>query len=116
MASGTTPSPSGASGLHGFLDEEWLTPMQIAQKLGYSTAKPIRRAILSGELKASRSPCRRKLIVAESEVLRWLRRDLAFEPAVQPTRPARAEPQRLTRRRRSTLPRLSYDATHRPSA
>jgi hypothetical protein len=102
----------------GFLDEEWLTPIQIARKLGYSTAKPIRKAILSGELKASRSPCRRKLIVAESEVLRWLRRDLAFEPAVQPAAaPAIAEPQRLTRgRRRSTLPRLSYDATNRPSA
>ena len=117
MASGATPSRPAASAPHGFLDEEWLTPMEIARKLGYSTAKPIRKAILSGELKASRSPCRRKLLVAESEVLRWLRRDLAFEPAVQPTGSARAEPQRLTRgRRRSTLPRLSYDATNRPSA
>jgi hypothetical protein len=116
MASGATASPSGPSDSHGFLDEEWLTPMQIARKLGYSTAKPIRKAILSGELKASRSPCRRKLLVTESEVLRWLRRDLAFEPTVQPAGPIRAERQRLTRgRRRSTLPRLSYDVTDRPS-
>ena len=117
MASGATPSRPATSAAHGFLDEEWLTPMEIARKLGYSTAKPIRKAILSGELKASRSPCRRKLLVAESEVLRWLRRDLAFEPAVQPPGPARAETERPTRgRRRSALPRLSYDATNRRSA
>ena len=116
MGLGASQSRSQASTSHGFLDEEWLTPIQIARKLGYSTAKPIRKAILSGELKASRAPCRRKLIVAESEVLRWLRRDLAFEPAVHPPGPAPADLQRLTRRRRrSTLPRLSYDVTNRPS-
>src|SRR5580765_8370409 len=117
MGAGATPSPSGARGSRGFLDEEWLTPIQIARKLGYSTAKPIRKAILSGELKASRSPCRRKLIVAESEVLRWLGKDLAFEPVIQPAGTPRPARQRPTRgRRRSALPRLSYDATDRPSA
>ena len=46
-----------------FSDEEWLTPMQIARKLGYATDKPVRNAIKRGELKASYAPCRRKLIV-----------------------------------------------------
>jgi hypothetical protein len=113
MASGTTPSRPAASAPHGFLDEEWLTPMQIARKLGYSTAKPIRKAILSGQLKASRSPCRRKLIVAESEVLRWLRLDLAFEPAAPPSRSTSESEHPSKRRRRSTVPRLSYDAADR---
>ena len=50
----------------GFLDEVWLTPLQIARGFGYATDKPIRKAIMRGELKATHSPCRRKLLVAES--------------------------------------------------
>jgi hypothetical protein len=99
----------------GFLDEEWLTPIQIARKFGYATDKPIRRAIMSGELKAARAPCRRKLIVAESEVLRWIGCDLLYEPnvvdAAVPMTPVAPSPRR--RRRRSSVPRLDYDPTAR---
>src|ERR671925_1982573 len=65
-----------------FSDEEWLTPMQIARKLGYATDKPVRNAIKRGELKATHAPCRRKLIVAESEVLRWIDDDLVYRPMI----------------------------------
>ena len=51
---------------HGFLDETWLTPIQIARVFGYSTDKPIRKAIMRGELKATRAPCGRRLLVPES--------------------------------------------------
>lgn len=99
----------------GFLDEEWLTPIQIARKFGYATDKPIRKAINSGELKAARAPCRRKLIVAESEVLRWIGRDLVYEPnrsdAAAPVTPAATSPRR--RPHRSSVPRLNYDPTAR---
>ena len=96
----------------GFLDEEWLTPIQIARKFGYATDKPIRKAIKSGELKAARAPCRRKLIVAESEVLRWINRDLAYEPIrVDPAASVTPSNQRSQRRRprRSAVPHLAYD-------
>ena len=99
----------------GFLEEEWLTPIQIARKFGYATDKPIRKAINSGELKAARAPCRRKLIVAESEVLRWIGCDLVYEPnvvdAAAPMTPAATSPRR--RPRRSSVPRLDYDPTAR---
>ncbi len=93
----------------GFLDEQWLTPLQIARKFGYSTDKPIRKAIMSGELKATRSPCRRKLIVAESEVRRWISLDLAFEPASKIPSRASSRPAAPVRRH-STMPRLEYNA------
>jgi hypothetical protein len=98
-----------------FWDEEWLTPMEIARKLGYTTDKPIRNAIKRGELKASHAPCRRKLIVAESEVLRWIDDDLAYEPVVLDSRPPHpAAPSRNGRiRRRRELPTLDYDARRR---
>jgi hypothetical protein len=83
--------------------------MQIAQKLGYATDKPVRNAIKRGELKASYAPCRRKLIIAESEVLRWIDDDLAYEPVIlnpgSPSAPARNG---HTRRRRG-MPTLDYD-------
>ncbi len=86
-ATGAHPAPGSGSRLPrsdrrgGFLDEEWLTPIQIAHKFGYATDKPVRKAIMRGELRATRAPCRRKLVVAESEVLRWIDGDLAYEPA-----------------------------------
>jgi hypothetical protein len=92
-----------------FLDEEWFTPIQIARKFGYATDKPIRRAIMRGELKAMRAPCRRKLLVAESEIQRWVHHVLAFEP--EPVRHGVGEPPmgRSGRRaRRHSMPRLSY--------
>lgn len=113
---GTYPTGNGfrlSVGAHrgSFLDEEWLTPIQIAHKFGYATDKPIRKAIMRGELKATRAPCRRKLVVAESEVLRWIDRDLAYEPA------AVAEGQSVNgllspkpRNRRRALPTLSYES------
>ena len=105
-SSAIDPSPRG------FLDEEWLTPIQIARKFGYATDKPIRRAIKCGELRATRAPCRRKLVVAESEVLRWIDRDLAYDPGTphedKTSLPAK-EP--AGRSRRSAMPRLRYDAS-----
>lgn len=96
-----------------FTEEEWLTPMQIARKLGYSTDKPIRNAIRSGELKASHAPCRRKLIVAESEVLRWIDEDLAYEPMIlQLESPAASPPRKATTRTAGRMPALRYDPTH----
>jgi hypothetical protein len=95
---------------HGFSDEEWLTPMQIARKLGYATDKPVRNAIKRGELKASHAPCRRKLIVAESEVLRWIDGDLAYEPVIlDPKPPPSVVPSLNGRTRRRQMPRLDYD-------
>ena len=85
--------------------------MQIARQFGYATDKPIRKAIMSGELKATRSPCRRKLVVAESEVLRWITLDLAFEPDPADTPAPSASSRRVgPARRRAALPRLNYDA------
>jgi hypothetical protein len=107
----------GSGATPGFLDEEWLTPIQIARKFGYATDKPIRRAIMRGELKATRAPCRRKLLVAESEVLRWVDQALAFDP--EPVRlEAGASPagRRGRETRRRSMPRLSYDTSRPPSA
>ena len=100
---------------HRFTDEEWLTPMQIARKLGYSTDKPIRSAIKKGELKASHAPCRRKLIVAESEVLRWIDEDLAYQPVTpQPESVAPAAPSpNGNSRPRGRMPTLHYDPPER---
>jgi hypothetical protein len=93
-----------------FSDEEWLTPMQIARKLGYATDKPVRNAIKRGELKATHAPCRRKLIVAESEVLRWIDIDLAYEPAILDAEPPPSLAPALKghARRRRQLPTLDY--------
>ncbi len=98
-----------------FAEEEWLTPMQIARKLGYSTDKPIRKAIKTGELKASHAPCRRKLIVAESEVLRWIVDDLAYEPAIRNPEPQESagRTRKGPMRRRRQLPTLDYDPSRR---
>jgi hypothetical protein len=98
-----------------FTDEEWLTPMQIARKLGYATDKPIRNAIKKGELKANRAPCRRKLIVAESEVLRWIDEDLAYEPVTsQAESPApSSSPVSANPRRSGRMPTLRYDPSER---
>lgn len=101
----------------GFLDEEWLTPIQIAHKFGYATDKPIRKAIMRGELKATRAPCRRKLVVAESEVLRWIDGDLAYEPAAgteEPSATVLRSPN--TRSPRRAMPTLSYEAERGSSA
>ena len=64
-----------------------------------------------GELKASHAPCRRKLIVAESEVLRWIDDDLAYEPVIlDPEPPPSVVPSLNGRtRRRRQMPRLDYD-------
>lgn len=113
-AAGGGNGPSGAS--LAFLDEEWLTPLQIARKFGYATDKPIRRAIMRGELKATQAPCRRKLLVAESEVQRWVHHVLAFEP--EPARQGGGVPpmgRRGSRARRHPMPRLSYDPSRAPS-
>jgi hypothetical protein len=103
---------------HPFLDETWLTPIQIARKFGYATDKPIRKAIMRGELKATRAPCRRKLLVAESEVVRWTEAALAFEPELRRSEPSALPAEEVGRRRtvRSDMPRLSYEAGRRPSA
>jgi len=101
--------PPVPDGRH-FSDEEWLTPMQIARKLGYVTDKPVRNAIKRGELKASHAPCRRKLIVAESEVLRWIDDDLAYEPVIlEPQMPPSVVPPLNGRTRRRHMPTLDYD-------
>ena len=84
--------------------------MQIARKLGYATDKPIRNAIKRGELRASHAPCRRKLIVAESEVLRWIDDDLAYEPMVpapEPSPPTNSS--HNGRARLSQMPTRDYD-------
>jgi hypothetical protein len=96
-----------------FSDEEWLTPIQIARKLGYATDKPVRNAIKRGELKASYAPCRRKLIVAESEVLRWIDDDLAYEPVILKPEPPPAPALNGRTRRRRELPTLDYDPRRR---
>lgn len=98
----------------GFLDEKWLTPIQVARKFGYATDKPIRKAIVRGELKATQTPCRRKLVVAESEVQRWIDGDLAYEPRIIDSKPAVIAVRSPSRRsRRSAMPSLSYDATRK---
>ena len=107
---GTLNAPR-RDGRHSFTDEEWLTPMQIARKLGYATDKPIRNAIKRGELKASHAPCRRKLIIAESEVLRWIDEDLAFQPlTAEVDRPTAPTPRvTLHTRRAARMPTLRYE-------
>jgi hypothetical protein len=92
--------------------------MQIAHKLGYATDKPIRNAIKRGELKASHAPCRRKLIVAESEVLRWIDEDLAYVPMTsKPERLAVASPPPNPHTRRArTVPTLRYEPRERDQA
>ena len=84
--------------------------MQIARKLGYTTDKPVRNAIRRGELKAIHAPCRRKLIVAESEVLRWIENDLAYEPVILDPQPPPSVAPALAghARRRRQLPTLDY--------
>jgi hypothetical protein len=99
-----------------FLDEVWMTPLQIARRFGYATDKPVRKAIMRGELKAARGPCGRKLLVAESEVLRWIDTALAFEPGVATSERSSAPTKPPRQRRRLGTPRLSYDASRRPSA
>jgi len=117
-AAGATEDSGGADGSltprrdrrRRFWDEEWLTPMQIARKFGYATDKPIRNAIKRGELKASHAPCRRKLVVAESEVLRWIDGDLAYEPViVEPVPSARIARPPSPRPRRHSMPTLNYN-------
>jgi hypothetical protein len=110
-----TSGPSRRDVERRFTDEEWLTPMQIARRLGYATDKPVRNAIKRGELRASHAPCRRKLIVAESEVLRWIDEDLAYEPMIsQPESRARADPPRNGHSRPSgRMPSLRYDPLER---
>ena len=110
-----TSGPSRRDVERRFTDEEWLTPMQIARKLGYATDKPVRNAIKNGELRASHAPCRRKLIVAESEVLRWIDEDLAYAPLTSPAEPpAPADPSRNGHSRRSRrVPSLRYDPSER---
>lgn len=99
-----------------FLDEVWLTPLQIARQFGYTTDKPVRKAIMRGELRATRAPCGRKLVVAESEVLRWVRSTLAFEPFVASSQePSRRPSPRTHNGRRTAMPRLSYEALRVPS-
>jgi hypothetical protein len=101
--------PAPHDGRRRFSAEEWLTPMQIARKLGYATDKPVRNAIKRGELKASYAPCRRKLIVAESEVLRWIDDDLAYEPVIRDPEPPRSVAAALKAHpRRRQLPTLDY--------
>lgn len=83
--------------------------MQIARKLGYTTDKPVRTAIKRGELKAIHAPCRRKLIVAESEVLRWIDNDLAYKPVILDSEPPPSVAPALTGHpRRRQLPTLDY--------
>jgi hypothetical protein len=94
-----------------FLDEVWLTPLQIARQFGYATDKPVRKAIMRGDLRATRAPCGRKLIVAETEVLRWVRRTLAFEPLAASPEESRPPTPTTHRGRRTAMPRLSYEAS-----
>jgi hypothetical protein len=101
-----------------FTDEDWLTPIQIARKLGYSTDKPIRNAIRKGELKAIHTPCRRRLIVAESEVLRWIDEDLAYEPVTPKPAPktGASRSHNPHARRAGRMPTLRYDPSGRERA
>lgn len=99
-----------------FLDEVWLTPLQIARQFGYATDKPIRKAIMRGELRAMRAPCGRRLVVSETEVLRWIRSTLVFEPRVgSREQPAESLQTPARGSRRSTMPRLHYEARRAPS-
>jgi hypothetical protein len=99
-----------------FLDEVWLTPLQIARQFGYATDKPVRKAIMRGELRATRAPCGRKLVVAEAEVLRWVRSTLAFEPFEASEEQSSRRPSPRTHSgRRTVMPRLSYEAPQVPS-
>ena len=101
---------------HNFLDETWLTPIQIARVFGYSTDKPIRKAIMRGELKATRAPCGRKLLVSESELRRWIDAALAFEPILVAPAPVSNAPPNASPRRRARMPRLQYDSSSRRSS
>ena len=99
-----------------FLDEVWLTPLQIARQVGYATDKPVRKAIMRGELHATRAPCGRRLVVSETEVLRWIKSTLVFEPRVGGRERTTESPLTPTRGgRRSTVPRLYYDVRRAPS-
>ncbi len=84
--------------------------MQIARKLGYATDKPVRKAIDRGELRAIYAPCRRRLIVAESELVRWLEQ-LAYEPGAMNVASPPADPTPPNGHgRRRHVPTLDYDA------
>lgn len=99
-----------------FLDEVWLTPLQIARQFGYATDKPVRKAIMRGELRATRAPCGRRLVVSETEVLRWIKSTLVFEPRIGERERSTESVTTPTRGgRRSSVPRLRYDARRAPS-
>jgi hypothetical protein len=108
---------SATDGQHSvFLDEVWLTPLQIARQFGYATDKPVRKAIMRGELRAMRAPCGRRLVVSETEVLRWIKSTLVFEPQVdRRERSAESVPAPARGGRRATMPRLHYEARRAPS-
>ena len=98
-----------------FLDEVWLTPLQIARQFGYATDKPVRKAIMRGDLRATRAPCGRRLVVSDTEVLRWIKSTLVFEPRGGGRERTTAPVPTTTRARRSAMPRLRYDARRAPS-
>lgn len=108
---------SATEGQHSiFLDEVWLTPLQIARQFGYATDKPVRKAIMRGELRATRAPCGRRLVVSETEVLRWIKSTLVFEPRVDGgERSTESAPTPKRSGRRSSVPRLHYNARRAPS-
>jgi hypothetical protein len=84
-----------------FGEERFFRPMQIALRLGYRDDDAIWRAIRSGEL-AAFQPSERKIIVAESEIERWLASKSveAADPTAEA--PSSAKPAQKPRRRRRT--------------
>jgi hypothetical protein len=89
-----------------FGDERFFRPMQIALRLDYKDDEAIWRAIRSGEL-AAYQPSDRKVVVAESEVERWLASKAVEVADPWATSPISDQPSRSPkpqRRRRTDMP------------
>lgn len=104
-----TPTATALRLLAQFDDDVWLTPMEIASKFEYTTARPILKAIRRGELKAHRSPCGRKLLVRPADYLRWCDEELLYTPPAGKDTSARVGlPNGSPAKPRRSMPTLNY--------
>jgi hypothetical protein len=87
-----------------FDNEEWLTPLEVAQKFRYSTAEPILKAIKSGRLDAHDSPCGRRVLVRVSDYERYRDSLRLRRTSPSPAADRVSSPRRPTTRRRSQMP------------
>lgn len=101
----TPPPNQSKSRAIRFGEERFFRPMQIALRLGYKDDDAIWRAIRSGEL-AAYQPSDRKVVVAESEIERWLASKAveASGPVAGASSSVEPTPKKPRRRQRADMP------------